>query len=99
MGRRMAPQRAAGITGQVGVGEAAAQVAGKGEAVVCSTAVEYSLHLSGMTSATVPSWECSSDVGSFGPQDRITSFGTMGATRVVYISGRSLSVVKARRRL
>jgi len=50
----MAPQRAAGITGQVGVGEAAAQVAGKGEAVICSTAVEYSLHPSGMTSATVP---------------------------------------------
>ena len=37
-----------------GAGEAAAQVAGKGEAVICSTAVGYSLHLSGMTSATVP---------------------------------------------
>jgi hypothetical protein len=52
---RVAPQRMAGITGRVG--EGAAQVAGKGGAVICSTAVGHSLRLSGhsgMTSATVP---------------------------------------------
>jgi hypothetical protein len=46
MGRLLAPQQVAGITGQVG--EAAAQVAGKDGAVICSTAVGHSLHLSGL---------------------------------------------------
>ncbi len=46
--RRVAAQRAAGITGQVGAREAAAQVAGKDEAVICSTVVGRSIHLSGL---------------------------------------------------
>ena len=42
---RTASQRAAGMTGQAG--EDPAQAAGKDEAVICSTAVGYYLHLSG----------------------------------------------------
>ena len=47
---RVAPQRAAVITGQAEVGEAVARVAGQDGAVICSTAVGHSLHLSGPTS-------------------------------------------------
>src|SRR5918999_3491309 len=53
---RVAPQRAAVITGQAEVGEAVARVAGQDGAVICSTAVGFSLHPSGpgsMTSAIV----------------------------------------------
>ena len=51
MGPRAAQQR--GGNDRTG-GGGAAQVAGKDEAVVCSTAVGRSLYLSGMTPATVP---------------------------------------------
>jgi hypothetical protein len=76
-------------------------VAGQDGAVICSTAVGFSLHPSGpggMTSAIVtlsehPAW------GLMGVRFEPPASISVGAMRVVYISGRSLLDVKARRRL